>query len=517
MTVSSIPLVGLAANDPVPGNYLAVNFAQGPASSGITNYSVILIGNRSTAGAATVDTVVYGPDTPVQMLNEQDVINLFGAGSELHRMWRRFTAVNKSSSLYAIAVAESAGSNATGTITFTTAATSAGTAQVIIGDVVVQSGIASGDSVTTIALNMSNQINANVNLPVTSSPSAGVITLTAKQKGPRANAIRYSASIAPVSGVGTTVSPTARTVMSGGTTYDDITNALATIANTRYYYQVVADDGYSASLSSDAAQLLLLKNQIDSNASPLVGLRCRGVFGNSDTLANVIAAATALNSARMEVAWQQNSDLTPAELAANQAAVVSLFEISLGAQSSLNFDYFGNDANTAPFWLVPAPLDGTTVSRSAVKSALLNGVSPISTSRPGISTLVKRITTRSLSGAQPDYRIRDSHKVTVCDSYADDLLIRAGLQFAGKVIGDDPLPGQRIPGPTVVTPRVFLAMVNQLTSEYSNRDLLQNVVDIQNATQVVRESSPRTRLSARVPLQVVDVLDQTATNIDQVA
>ena len=32
----SIPLTGLAANDPVPGTYVEINFAQGEASKGTT-------------------------------------------------------------------------------------------------------------------------------------------------------------------------------------------------------------------------------------------------------------------------------------------------------------------------------------------------------------------------------------------------------------------------------------------------------------------------------------------------
>ncbi len=59
----SIALVGLAANDPVPGNYIEIDFAAGPAAAGQTPYTVLLIGNRMSNGLAVPDTVVYGPDT----------------------------------------------------------------------------------------------------------------------------------------------------------------------------------------------------------------------------------------------------------------------------------------------------------------------------------------------------------------------------------------------------------------------------------------------------------------------
>lgn len=507
MPLTTIPLVGLASNDPVPGNYVAVNFAQGPASSGQTNYSVIMLANRLSTGSGQDDGYVYGPDTQVQMSSEQDMINLSGVGSEAHRMWRRFNKVNKSSSLYVIFVKESTGNQATGAITPSVTATGPGTLRIIIDDTVIDTGIASGDTAATVGANAVININANINLPVTASGTS-VITITAKQRGLRGNFIRYSAQILPATGVGTTVTPVNRTLMSGGTVADSNVNALATIANTRYYYQVSA--------AEDATQVGNLSTQLNSNAAPIVGLRCRGVAGSVDTVANATTVATGLNQARGELVWQQNSDWTPAELAANAAAVYSLFETSLGDDHSLNYDYFGSDAVTSQFWFVPAPLDGTVPSRSQVKSALLNGITPISVSRPGVSTLVKRITTRSLSGSQPDYRIRDAHKVTISDVYADDLLAKAQLQFSGKSIGDDPAQGQLPPAPSVVTPRQFLAMINQLTVEYLNRGLLQNADQIVAATQVIREASPRTRFSARVPLQTIDILDQTATNVDQV-
>lgn len=507
--VTSIPMVGLAANDPVPGNYMAVNFAQGPASSGTTNYSAILIGNKLAAGSASVDGYVYGPDTEYQLASEDDCVNLFGRGSELHTMWKRFVKVNPATSLYAIAVTESAGAQATGSVAITcTAATSNGTLRVIVGTVVIDAGIVIGDTATVIGDSVAAAINANQDLPVTAVNNTGTVTITARQKGPRGNFIRYNAKVLPATGTACTVTPAARTAFTGGTTADSSTAALATIANTRYYYQVSA--------AEDATQLGALVAQIDANASPIVGLRNRAFAGAVGTLADTITVATGRNSARTEIVWQQNSDFTPAELAANNAAVYSLFETALGSQSSLNYDNFGSDAVTSQYWKVPAPLGGATVSRTSVKSALLNGITPIAVSRPGVTYLVSRVTTRSLSGAVYDPRIKDAHKVTICDFYADDLLNKANLEMGGKAIGDDVALGQRLPGATVVTPKMFKNIIIKLTSDYGNRDLLQNIEEIKAGIQVVREVSPSTRLSARIPLQPIDVLHQTATNVDQV-
>lgn len=504
--MSFVQIPGLADNDPVPGVYTAVQYAQGQASAGTTQYSAVLIANFGGAGSASAATI-YGPDTIVQLQTEQDAINLFGDGYEAHRMWRAFTAVNKTTPLYVVTVAESSGAKATGSITITGTASAAGVVRVRVGGQVIDTGFASGDAATAIGTAVVNNVNGQTHLPVVASGTSAV-TLTSKQKGPRGNDIRFSFQVVGT-GTGVTLSSSAVSALSGGTTADDSTNALAAIANTRFYYQVSA--------AHDATQLAALSTQINSNAAPIPGIRCRGVAGSIDTLAATITLATGLNQALFEMVWQQNSDMTPAELAANNAAVYSLMEQSLGALHSLNFDGFGNDAVTGPLWRVQSPSDGTIVSRASIKSALLNGITPIGVSRGSSTYLVKRITTRSLNGSVPDYRIRDAHKVTVCDRFADDASSEAALDFGGMTIGNDPGKGQVPPAPTILTPRVFKSMLMRLIDQYDATGLLQNADQIKADMQVVREVSPSTRISAIVPLQPIDIADQIGLVVNQVA
>ncbi len=503
--VSSISLTGLASNDPVPGNYIEVNFAQGPASSGASEYSVVLIGNRLSTGSAQDDGYIYGPDTVVPLTSEADAIALFGSGSELHRMIRKFLKVNKSTSVYAIAVTESSGSKATGVITLATTATAAATARVYVGGEFVDASIVTGDTASVIGDSVAAAVNARTDWAVTAVNASGTVTLTAKQKGLRGNQLRFAVRI--LGSCATTATPTANsTAFTGGTTADSNVAALATLSSQRFYYQVSA--------AEDATQFGAVVTQVGTMAAPLVGLRQRAFAGSVDTLANVTTVATGLNAARAEVTWQQNSDWTPAELAANAAAVYSLFEAA--AVPRCNFSGFGTDAVTTAFWQLKAPISGTVPTRNQLKSALNNGITPVGVGKSGATYLVKRVTTRSLNGSVPDYRIRDAHKVTVADKFADDLNVKQSAQLSGKLIGNDPGKGQRVPGQNVVTPRVLKALIDQLSREYGNNDLLENVDDIIDGTVVIRESAPNTRLSARIPLDIIDILDQVATAVDQV-
>ena len=507
----TIPLTGLAANDPVPGTYVEINFAQGESSNGSTAYPMLLIGNKTTAGSATAGTVIYGPFglTSTPLVTEDDCIALFGQGSELHRMWRRAVAKNKETPIYAIVVAESGGANATLVLTFTVTATANGNVRLYVGDEFVDTPITSGDTPTTVATNVKNSANAMANWAVTAGNALGVLTLTAKVKGPRGNWLRASAQITG-SGVGSSVDVVAQTFFTGGTTADTNATALGTIASSRFYYIVSA--------AEDQTQLTALITQVNSQALPTTGIRQRCFGGSVDTEANAQTIAVALNAARAELIWGEKLDWTPGEIAADAAALYALGEAPGLNGMRCNWDSLGLGATTLDtLWTVPYPRSGTTPTRTVIKGALNNGLTPIGVNANGKTYLVSRITTRSLTNALADYRIRDAHKVTICDFYGDDLQAKFSLQFAGKKIAPDPVKGQRIPGPTVVTPRIAKVAINKLTDDYDNADLLQNADVVKANTICIQEANPKTRLSAKIPLQPIDVLHQSALSIDQVA
>lgn len=502
---ASIAIVGLAANDPVPGEYFEIDFAAGQAAAGTSSYNAILIGNKLSTGTATLDTQVYGPDTVTPLLTEADAITLFGEGSELHRMWKRWFSINKDTSVYALAVTESVGAKATATITLTTTATGGGTLRIYVGDEFVDTTISLGDNVTTIATAAAANVNSKTWWPCTASNVNGVITLQAKQKGLRGNWLRFWSRIFPA--CGTTTSTTNVAFFSGGTTADSNTAALAAIAGKRYYYYVSA--------AEDATQFGAVKSQIDTLAAPTVGIRQRAFCGSVDTLANAQTIATGINAARDEIQWLAQSDVPPCELAAHNAAVYALEE--LPRRPRCNFSFYGLDAVTATHWKIPAPLSGAAPTRTEIKSALNNGLTPVGVTATGATYLVKRITTRCLNGATADYRIRDAHKVTICDRWADDMQSKIANTMHGKEIGDDPVGNQPGPGANVITPRVFAASVNKMTRDYGDLDLLQRVQEIISNTIVIRETTPATRMSALVPLQTIDIFDQAAVLVQQVA
>lgn len=503
----SVVLTGLSADDPVPGVYVETNFAQGQAAGAEGPRIALLLGNKTSAGSATVDTTIYGPDTPVPCQTEADVIALFGAGSPLHRAFRRWTAINPVTPLYLMAVTASGGTAATLTITITNAATGNGNHRVMFDEEFVDTAITSGDSANSIATNIAAKINAKTHWPFTASPSTNTVVLTMKVAGPRGNFGRIQCQI--TSGIATTTSQTSDTAFASGATADSNATALSNLLSKRFYYIV--------SEAEDATQFGALVTQVNSQAAPITGIRQRCFAGSVDTIANVTTLATGRNAARAEVVWLKNSIWTPFEMAAHQAAIYALFENS-GRSPRTNFAFFGADEQTSNYWKIPAPRDLTAwPTRPNFVSALNNGITPIGVDTRGKTYLVNRITTRSLNGSTADYRIRDAHKVTVCDFFADDLQAKTVKNFSGKKIANDPAPGAPFPGPTVVTPTVYRSAVFKLIDDYNDEDLLQDVALIKAATIVQRESAPTTRLGVRVPLRPIDNLLQVAIAVDQVA
>jgi phage tail sheath gpL-like len=514
---ASIVLVGIGANFPNPGVYAQINFAAGPAGPGAGPRNILVFGNQTASGTATDNTVVYGPDTAIPVQTEQDVINVFGAGGHHHRAFLRIAAVlgaTPAVGIYFIAVAPSAGSAAAGTITYTTAATGVGTARVWVGDDFVDTTINSGDSVAMIASNVITSVNGKNRWPVVaSSGGSGIVTLTAVNTGPEGNWIPYQAQV--INGgvsIGTTVSPTANTNMTGGTTADNITSALATIASTRFYYQVLHD--------TDSTNVGKLVSQTNTLAQPVTGIRQRAFSGSRDTLANEITAATAQNAARAELESALGSDLTGLEIAANNVAIYALFESS-GAQYGPgrdNFSLFPVDSDDQSFWKIIPSRSGSAsaLTVSQITSALNNGITPLALINHGSALqLVKRVTTRSLNGTLQDYRVRDAHRVSVPDWWTDDAIALTQLQFGGKNLAPDPQPGVTLPENST-SPRLWKTALQSLVRKYEAAGQLQNGSAIIAGMIVQQETLAPDRMSALVPLQVIDIADQFCMLVNQV-
>lgn len=501
--MASIVIPGLAANYPNPGVYEDIQFAVGPAAGSGNARKAILLGNFLPAGTATASTL-YGPDTAVPCQTESDVIGLFGTGSELHRGFLKWAAVNNVTSLYFMPITQSAGVAASSTLTFVNSPTSQVTVRVWINDEFVDTTVASGSTVTQVATAVAASINTQTRWPVTANSSVGVVTVTARQNGPRGNWLQIQALILPSSNM--TVTQTAKAYFTSGATADSNTAALAAIVAMNFYYIVSA--------AEDSTQFGAVASQVTSQAVATTGIRQRCFCGSVDTQSNVNTIAIAINAPRAEIIWQNLSDWTPFEIACSVVAMYAQLESA--AVPRHNFSNFPG-SNDGAYWKVPAPRARNSLTAAQIQSALNNGVTPISTLASGTSQLQKRITTRSLNGAVNDYRIRDAHRVTECDFFGDDVGAVVALQVNGKDIAADPAQGQPPAGPQVTFPRDIRGSVLRLVDDYVTNFRFKNGAAIKAGTVVQQETNPTNRVSIQVPAQVIDIADQVALQVLQVA
>jgi phage tail sheath gpL-like len=133
---------------------------------------------------------------PIAVGTQTDANTYFGAGSMLARMFNKFFALTKGVPIFCLPLdAPSGGVAATGTITVSNAPSAAGTLDLYIAGQHVPVSIGASDVVNTVAASINTAINAAADLPVTSTVSNAVVTLTCKWKGISGNDIRMEDSL----------------------------------------------------------------------------------------------------------------------------------------------------------------------------------------------------------------------------------------------------------------------------------------------------------------------------------
>jgi phage tail sheath gpL-like len=174
-------------------------------------------------------------DVPVETsLGQEDM--LFGRGSHAAQMVKLFFKINPFGRLAVAPVADdAAGVAATGTVSITGAPTAVGSQVIGVGNSRYATAVAISDTPTIIAANLAAAITADVHAAFTAAAAAGVLTITAKNKGTLGNSVQLVAN--PMTGDASPLGVTVTTAnMTGGATNPSIATLLANIANGNYWF-----------------------------------------------------------------------------------------------------------------------------------------------------------------------------------------------------------------------------------------------------------------------------------------
>ena len=480
-----------------PGTFIKLSLGVGPQTPGGPR-KVLLYGNMTSGGTAAAEK-------KVEVFSEDDARTKFGAGSELFLMARAAIEANPEVPLYAIPVTESGGTASTGDITVAGTASSGGTVAVDILGERIYVPFANTDVASAVAQAIVDKINEQTDWPVTAAVNGVTpeqVDITAKHKGPRGDYITMRSEVIEGSGITTSDSGTALT---GGATTDDPQTALDNVASERHFYHVAPYE--------DATELGKYQTHVESQAEPTIGKREMVVASSRDTLANTKTLTAALNAALMQVVWHYGADDTPAMIA---AAIASRRARQEGIDTAYNFDGEGLRAGTSSLPIKPQNDAANKPEDSEIRSALNSGITPLQTADDGSVGIVRSITTRHQdASSNPDFRVRDSHKVTVAIDFADTVDVGIASRF-GSMKADDNPPQGETPPPGVCVPKMVREYLFSVQGDFEGDGKLQNVDEHAAELAVELSKSPEGRFNIVAPIDVIEHAHQFSVDVRQV-
>lgn len=514
----AIPLPSGYVQSLIPAIAIAVRLGVGAAPAS-NDYSVILLGNKTSAGLAA-------DNTPVEVSGPDDANTQAGARSELAHMARAWFKRAPRGRVSICAVPEGATpTSATATLLFATTATGAGVVRTRIGGrALPEVSIAVGATAASVASAVEAMLDLYTDLPCTAGVSTATVTLTAAQGGPRGNDLRVVCEIVPsgAAAVGMTVAlngGSGATKVDGrfgtgtataGATADDFTAALAAIYAARYDFVVVA--------CNDDTNRGLVSAHVTA-ASGIAEGRRRVAFAGSieSTLATVRADAQAANNPRFEIKHLKGAHNTTGEIAAACCAAHIYGDGNLpGIAQYLAAKQ--NGMQLAPAIYAPELADYLTSTEAAANLAA--GVTVLGPSRsvPGYAEIVRPVTTRTAaaSGAT-SYLVIDPSKVRVADEVADRIETFAAANYADKNLTTNPTDPDLTPtSPYVIWPDAIEADLLAILRQMEDEGLLQNVNARAADVAVEASNSDPTIAVATVPVEVIPHFHSFVVAVDQV-
>ena len=473
----------------VPFTYVEIDPSR--AGSSGAAFRSLMIGQRLASG-----TVAAGVPTPVG--SAVDARSKFGAGSMLAIMIAAFRRQNPTGQLWGVALDDAAGALVqTHTITVSAAATGAGTISLYIAGRRIPVPISGALAVNAVATAINTAIvnagggTAGV-LPVTSSVSAAVVTLTARNGGASSDTdVRhsYQPDDSLPTGVGLTIA-----AGTAGQTDPDIADALDVV--TDELYNVIAHP-YNV-----AASMAVLESELLARWGPTRSLDGVAFTGYRGTAA---AATTYGNGRNSPFSSVMGISTSPTSIVEWAGAIAGAVALSAAADPALPFQ-------TLPLrGVLPASL-ANRFSFAERETLLSDGMATHTVDRTGVVSLERMVTTyQTAPGGVADTAYRDTNTMFTLSFIKASFHQRFATKFARYKLADD---GARFgPGQRVVTPSTARAEAISLFRIWETRGLVENADAFKDALVVERNESDPNRLDFLIPPDLVNQLRVVAATI----
>lgn len=484
MTISfnSIP-VGLR----VPGQYIEFDSSRATNGLPVLPNRILVIGQKLAAGTAAALA-------PVVVAEAAAANALFGRGSMLARMVRAVKAADRYSELTVIPLADlDAGTAATGTITVTGPSTAAGTIALMIAGQRVPVTIASGLSANNTATAIGAAINAALDLPVTATVNAAVVTLTARHKGTCGNDIDVRHSHYQGEGLPAGIA-LAIVAMANGAGDPDY----ATV------WPVVGDGNYRTIVLGTATATILgaAKAELDDRWGPVRMLESMAYGAKTGNQAAASAFGGALNSQLISIIGTGASPTPPWEFASSYGAICGYYSHIDPARP----------LHTLTLPLVIGPKEGARFTRAERELLLRDGIATYATDQDGTVRIERAITTWQTNAAGlDDTAYLDMETVHTLAFFRQALRIRIATKFPRHKLASDGTNFAR--GQAIVTPGIIRAEIVALFRELEEAGLVEQLDQFIADLIVERDGSDPNRVNALVPPDLVNQFRSFAAQV----
>ncbi len=459
-----------------PGKYFEFNTKLAVRTLPNNKQRMLIVGQKTAAGTVA-------QKVPTLIFSDKEAETYFGAGSMLHLMARSAIKANAYLDLTAIALDDAgAGVAASGTVTVTGPATSAGALTLYIGNQKVVIAIAKDDTATVIAAALVTQITKQPDLPVTASSALGVVTLTAKNKGLCGNDIDLGYELA--GGAGVTVAIVA---MASGATNPTLQDALTVVFPEQYHIIVTP--------YNNQTDLTTLRDHLDSVSGPMEQRGAIAVYGMNGALATATTLSGQVNHGRVLCSYLRYTSATkrksmPYEIAAAMAAVMAFEEDPARPLNTLELKE-----------IAPANISDR-LSRTEQETLLYNGATPLEIG-PGEKVQIVRAISTYTKDAQgiEDVSLLDITTIRTLDYVRKAVRERISLRF----------PREKLSSKT--PPKVKTEILDVLY-KLEDLEIVEEVAANADGVIVERDLQDANRLNAKIPTDVVNGLHVFAGRID---
>lgn len=484
-----------------PGQVVIDRTATAALPAGVTVLSksgaTVTLSGNATGAVGSGDFIEFYDLAPLWLTSQSNAKALFGEGSQLARMDAARRLNDPFGEWWAQPLPDDPASiAATGTITFAGAATAAGVLALYVAGVAAPVVVANAMTAAQVATAVAAAINASANLPVTAAPSAGIVTVTAKNAGLAGNNIDLRLNYyGPGSGEATPAGVVvAITAMAGGATNPSaqLIASLATLPPFRW-------SRIASAYGADAPCLNALQSFMNDVAgqwawlSMKFGLVCAAQV---NTLGTLQTNGLARNDQHTAIIGAYNLPSPPEELAAALAGA-TLAALRADPGTSLN--------GVALLGLRP-PAVQDRFHPSDQDTLLHSGISTFTVARDGTMRVQKLITTYQVNSfGDPDNSYLYAETLDRIAYALSDLKTDLDTTFAGYRLADD---GTRFGANlNIATPAIIAAHIAARYDRLVTLGICQDADAFRAGLDVERDLTNRNRVNVLWPGVMVDDLD----------